>query len=87
MQTQTIRPELAPDQKEALAIARRRQMEEERKARIFNAKERTAGVCDAVIVPSETLQVDRAALEEQIALKKAVAEREKQRDAMYGVWI
>ena len=44
MQTQTLKVDLAPDQKEALAIARRRQQEEERKARIFNAKQRSLGV-------------------------------------------
>ena len=36
--------DLPVDYKEAAAIERRRQMEEERKTRIFNAKARTIGV-------------------------------------------
>lgn len=37
--------DLPVDYKEAAAIERRRQMEEERKSRIFNAKTRIIGVC------------------------------------------
>lgn len=45
--------------------------EEERKARIFNSRERQMGV-------------DRAALEAQIAEKKAQKEREAELDKAYG---
>lgn len=38
------------DIREAAAIERRRQNEEERKARIFNAKQRILGVCQSFIM-------------------------------------
>jgi len=71
-QSQVLKPDLPPDQKEFLAIERRRRLEEERKSRIFNSKQRTMGV-------------DKAALEQQIALKRAQQEAEKQREAAYGM--
>lgn len=38
------------DIREAAAIERRRQNEEERKARIFNAKQRILGVCQSFVM-------------------------------------
>lgn len=44
--------DLPVDYKEAAAIERRRQMEEERKSRIFNAKTRIIGVCPGMAISS-----------------------------------
>ena len=41
--------DLPIDYKEAAAIERRRNMEEQRKSRIFNAKTRTIGVGDVFV--------------------------------------
>ncbi|XP_060606493.1 RIB43A-like with coiled-coils protein 2 [Ruditapes philippinarum] len=58
--------DLPVDYKEAAAIERRRNMEEQRKSRIFNAKSRTIGV-------------DMQALEQQIKDKKQQEEYERKR--------
>ena len=59
------------EQAEARVIERRRRLEEERKMRIFNAKQRTIGV-------------DRQALELQIQEKEMAKEMERQRDQAFA---
>ena len=63
--------DLPIDYKEAAAIERRRNMEEQRKSRIFNAKVRTIGV-------------DLQALEQQDRDRKEMEAREKQRSEAFG---
>ncbi|XP_076447852.1 RIB43A-like with coiled-coils protein 2 [Babylonia areolata] len=63
--------DLPVDYKEAAAIERRRQMEEERKSRIFNAKTRTIGV-------------DRQAIDQQIFDKKQYEEYERRRHEAFA---
>ena len=59
------------DAREAAAIERRRMLEEERRARIFNPKTRTMGV-------------DVAALDEQVRLKREAERAEAEREAAYA---
>jgi len=59
------------EQAEARVIERRRRLEEERKMRIFNAKQRTIGV-------------DRQALEIQIQEREMMKEMERQRDQAFA---
>ena len=59
------------DYKEAAAIERRRNQEEQRKSRIFNAKTRQIGV-------------DEQALQQQIKDRKHMEEMEKKRDEAFG---
>lgn len=63
--------DLPVDYKEAAAIERRRNMEEQRKSRIFNAKSRTIGV-------------DLQALEQQINDKKQQEEYERKRSDAFA---
>ncbi len=63
--------DLPVDYKEAAAIERRKNMEEQRKSRIFNAKTRLIGV-------------DMQALDQQIQEKKQIQETENRRDRAYG---
>ncbi|KAL8609914.1 hypothetical protein ACOMHN_016389 [Nucella lapillus] len=63
--------DLPVDYKEAAAIERRRQMEDERKTRIFNAKSRTIGV-------------DRQAIDQQIFDKKQYEEYERRRHEAFA---
>ncbi|KAK7102757.1 RIB43A-like with coiled-coils protein 2 [Littorina saxatilis] len=63
--------DLPVDYKEAAAIERRRQMEEERKTRIFNAKTRIIGV-------------DRQAVDQQIFDKKQQEEYERRRHEAFA---
>ena len=58
------------DDKERAVINRRRQLEEERKSRILNAKERVLGV-------------DKPALDAQVTLRREMEISELQRDRMY----
>jgi len=59
------------DLKEAAAIERRRNQEEQRKARIFNSKTRVIGV-------------DELALKQQIKDRQQQDEREKRRHEAFG---
>ena len=63
--------DLPVDYKEAAAIERRRNMEEQRKSRIFNAKTRIIGI-------------DIQAVEQQIKDRKEIQEVEKKREKAYG---
>ncbi len=63
--------DLPIDYKEAAAIERRRNMEEQRKSRIFNAKARIIGI-------------DKQAIEQQIKDKKQIQEMENRREQAYG---
>ena len=63
--------DLPVDYKEAAAIERRRNMEEQRKSRIFNAKVRTIGI-------------DLQAVDQQIHDRKQMELRERQRDEAFG---
>jgi len=63
--------DVSREQQEARVIDRRRRLEEERKARIFNAKQRTIGI-------------DKEALERQIAERQAATELEQRRDAAFA---
>ena len=63
--------DLPIDYKEAAAIERRRNMEEMRKSRIFNAKTRLIGV-------------DVQALDQQMQDRKQMEERERRRKEAYG---
>ena len=60
------------DYKEAAAIERRRNLEEQRKSRIFNARTRLIGV-------------DEQALAQQVKDRKQLEEREKRRNEAFGV--
>ena len=62
---------LERDEREAAAVERRRMLEEERRARIFNPRVRTMGV-------------DVAALDEQVRLKEEAARAEAAREAAYA---
>ena len=64
--------DLPIDYKEAAAIERRRNMEEQRKSRIFNAKTRLIGI-------------DLQAVEQQMNDKKQIQERENRRERAYGM--
>jgi len=63
--------DLPIDLKEAAAIERRRNQEEQRKARIFNSKTRMIGV-------------DEQALQQQIKDRKQQEERERRRHEAFG---
>ena len=63
--------DLPIDLKEAAAIERRRNQEEQRKARIFNSKTRMIGV-------------DEQALQQQIKDRKQQDERERRRHEAFG---
>ncbi len=63
--------DLPVDYKEAAAIERRRNMEEQRKSRIFNAKTRLIGI-------------DLQAVDQQIKDRKQIEDLEKKRDLAYG---
>mmetsp|Transcript_5762 Transcript_5762/g.13971 ORF Transcript_5762/g.13971 Transcript_5762/m.13971 type:complete len:387 (-) Transcript_5762:108-1268(-) len=63
--------DVSREQQESRVIDRRRRLEEERKHRIFNAKQRTIGV-------------DRQALEQQHIEKQAAREVEEARDAAFA---
>jgi len=63
--------DLPIDLKEAAAIERRRNQEEQRKARIFNSKTRTIGV-------------DEQALQQQIKDRKQQEERDRRRHEAFG---
>jgi len=63
--------DLPIDLKEAQAIERRRNQEEQRKARIFNSKTRMIGV-------------DEQALQQQIKDRKQQEERERRRHEAFG---
>ncbi len=63
--------DLPVDYKEAAAIERRRNMEEQRKSRIFNAKTRLIGI-------------DLQAVDQQIKDRKQIEDLEKRRDLAYG---
>lgn len=63
--------DLPIDLKEAAAIERRRNQEEQRKARIFNSKTRVIGV-------------DEQALKQQIKDRKQQEDREKRRHEAFG---
>ncbi len=63
--------DLPVDYKEAAAIERRRNMEEQRKSRIFNAKTRIIGI-------------DQQAIEQQIKDRKHMETMEKRRDEAFG---
>ena len=64
--------DLPIDYKEAAAIERRRNMEEQRKSRIFNAKTRLIGI-------------DLQAVEQQMNDKKQIQERENRRERAHGM--
>jgi len=64
--------DLPIDLKEAAAIERRRNQEEQRKARIFNSKTRMIGV-------------DEQALQQQIKDRKQQEERERRRHEAFGM--
>jgi polynucleotide 5'-kinase involved in rRNA processing len=66
--------DLPIDYKEASAIERRRNLEEQRKSRIFNAKTRLIGV-------------DVQALGQQVNDRKQWEEREKRRNEAFGKFI
>lgn len=59
------------DYKESAAIERRKNMEEQRKSRIFNAKTRTIGI-------------DLQALEQQMHDRLSMEDRERKRDDAFG---
>ena len=63
--------DLPIDYKEAAAIERRRNMEEQRKSRIFNAKTRIIGI-------------DRQALDQQVHDRKTMEEFERRRSEAFG---
>lgn len=63
--------DLPIDLKEAAAIERRRNQEEQRKARIFNSKTRMIGV-------------DEQALQQQIKDRKQQEERDRSRHEAFG---
>lgn len=63
--------DLPIDRKEAAAIERRRNQEEQRKSRIFNAKTRIIGI-------------DQQAVEQQIKDRKHMEHMEKKRDEAFG---
>lgn len=65
--------DLPIDYKEAAAIERRRNLEEQRKSRIFNAKTRLIGV-------------DVQALDQQVKDRKQWEEREKRRSEAFGLY-
>ena len=65
--------DLPIDYKEAAAIERRRNIEEQRKSRIFNAKTRIIGI-------------DLQAVEQQIKDKKQIQEVENRRERAYGTY-
>ena len=63
--------DLPVDYKEAAAIERRRNQEEQRKSRIFNAKTRLIGV-------------DKQAIDQQLHDRKQTEEYERRRDEAFG---
>ena len=63
--------DLPVDYKEAAAIERRRNQEEQRKSRIFNAKTRQIGI-------------DEQALEQQTRDRKLMEDMEKRREEAFG---
>ena len=63
--------DLPIDYKEAAAIERRRNQEEQRKSRIFNAKTRLIGI-------------DMQALEQQAADRRQMEEMERKRSEAFG---
>jgi len=66
--------DLPIDMKEAAAIERRRNQEEQRKARIFNSKTRQIGV-------------DEQALKQQIKDRHQQEERERRRHEAFGLFM
>lgn len=88
--------DLPVDLKEQAAIERRRRLEKERQARIFNNKFRLIGVITSIyliwylksssklIFFSRTKQVDKNALDQQITDKNFMDEMEKKRSEAYG---
>ena len=66
--------DLPIDYKEAAAIERRRNMEEQRKSRIFNAKTRIIGI-------------DRQALDQQVHDRKTMEEFERRRNEAFGMFL
>ena len=65
--------DLPVDYKEAAAIERRRNMEEQRKSRIFNAKTRIIGI-------------DLQAVDQQVKDRKQMQQLENRRERAYGKW-
>ena len=63
--------DLPVDYKEAAAIERRRNLEEQRKSRIFNAKTRIIGI-------------DQQALDQQVKDRKQMEEFERRRSEAFG---
>ena len=63
--------DLPVDYKEAAAIERRRNMEEQRKSRIFNAKTRIIGI-------------DLQAVDQQVKDRKQMQQLENRRERAYG---